>query len=87
MNTDVYKTVIPLAPGERLYLMVPSGTDITKLPDDIITKTGKLLFFKNILLVPGKLRIALDQDEAIKNLKKQGYHLQVAKIVVPAGRR
>jgi len=82
MDTDVYKTVIPPAPRERLYLMVPSGTDIRKLPDDIITKTGKLLFFKRISLVPGKKRIALDQDVAIKNLKKQGYHLQVAKIVI-----
>ncbi len=85
MDTDVYKTVIP-APRERLYLLVPSGTDMRKLPDDIITKTGELFLFKTISLAPGKLRIALDQDKAIKNLEKQGYHLQVAKIAVPGVR-
>jgi len=82
MNADIYKAVKPPTPREKLYVLVPSGADIKKLPDEIIIKTGELLFFKTISLTPGKTRIALDQDEAVRNFEKQGYHLQGAKIVI-----
>jgi uncharacterized protein YcgL (UPF0745 family) len=81
MDADIYKALQPPAPGERLYVLVPSGTDIKKLPDDIIIKTGDLLFFRKVSLTPGKQRIALDQDEAVRNLRNRGYHLQGAKII------
>jgi len=62
---------------------VPSGTDVRKLSDDILAKTGEMFLFKTISLMPGKRRIALDLDEAIENLEKQGYHLQLTKIPGP----
>jgi hypothetical protein len=80
MKVDIYRAKISPATHERLYVFVPTGFDIGNLPADVLEKTGGLVLEKKIDMQPGEKRIALDTDEAIKNINERGYHEQGSKI-------
>jgi hypothetical protein len=66
MKVDIYKVRQNPDPTVRRYLFVPSGTDVTTLPQEIRADLGNLEYDKTIDVHPGEKRIALDADEAIK---------------------
>lgn len=80
MNVDVYKSKKSSGPREKTYILVSAGEDIESLPQKVKDQLGELIFFKNIDLVPGKPRIAIDPDQAIQNIQNNGYHIQGTKI-------
>lgn len=82
MNVDIYKAKIEPSPREKQYVLVPAGSDIDILPPDVREQLGELVFFKNLTLVPGKPRIAVDPLVAIQNIENNGYHIQITKVVI-----
>lgn len=82
MNVDIYKAKKAPGPREKTYILVSAGESIENLPPEVKEQFGELIFFKNITLVSGKPRIAIDPDEAIQNIQNSGYHIQGTKIVI-----
>lgn len=80
MKVDIYRAKNAPGAHERLYVFIPQGENIEKLPSNVLSKTGELTIEKTIDIHPGEKRIALDSDEALKNLTEKGYHLQGSKI-------
>ncbi|MEW6261561.1 MAG: YcgL domain-containing protein [Thermodesulfobacteriota bacterium] len=79
MKVNIYKGRKTPSPRERLYVLVRAGYDINNLPLTVKEQTGDLIFKKTIDLKPGEKRIAIDSNETIDNIKKNGYHLQRTK--------
>jgi len=82
MDVDIYKAKNSPGPREKLYVLVPVGSDIGNLPQEVKEQLGELIFFKNLTLEPGKPRIAVDPANAIQNIENDGYHIQSTKVVI-----
>lgn len=80
MEVDIYRAKNSPGIHEKAYVFLPSGSDINNLPPEVIEKAGGLVVEKTIDIQPGEKRIALDSDEALKNLSEKGYHVQGSKI-------
>jgi uncharacterized protein YcgL (UPF0745 family) len=80
MKVDIYKVRKTADPAERRFLFVPVGTNIETLPPERRAELGNLEFEKTIDIEPGEKRIALNTNEAIRNIAMSGYHVQCAKI-------
>lgn len=80
MKVDIYKIRKTTDPAERRYLLIPSGADLTTLPQELRTDMGELEYERTIDILPGEKRIALEADEAIKNITSMGYHIQGTQI-------
>jgi uncharacterized protein YcgL (UPF0745 family) len=81
MKVDIYRAKKSPGIHEKIYIFVNSGAEIQNLlPPEVLKKTDGLVFEKTIDIQPGENRIALDSDEALKNLSEQGYHVQGSKI-------
>ncbi len=84
MNIDVYKST---KSGSK-YISVPEGTDIEKiqLPDSIDQDLLTLSPFKTSLnLEPNNPRVALDQNDVIKQIKNNGYAVHGATMEIKVG--
>lgn len=82
MKVDIYRAKKSPGTHEKLYIFVPADSNIEDLPAEIHEKTDGLVLDKTIDIQPGEKRIALNTDEALKNLKEKGYHEQGSKIEV-----
>jgi len=82
MKVDIYKVRRTADPAERLFLFVPVGTNIETLPPEKRYDLGDLEFEKTIDIEPGEKRIALNTDEAIRNIEMSGYYVQGTKIEI-----
>ena len=80
MKVDVYRAKKSPGSHENLYIFIPSGSNVDHLPPEILKQTGELSIEKTIDIQPGEKRIALNSDEALKNIREHGYHLQGSKI-------
>lgn len=80
MDVDIYKAKKNPGPREKTYIFVKTGSDIDTLPKTVKDKFGELLFFRKLTIAPGEKRIALDPDEAIRNIEQNNYHVQGTKI-------
>lgn len=80
MEVDIYKAKKSPDPAERRYVFVEKGKNIDRLPNDLKERTGYLIYEKTIDIRPGEKRIALNSDEAIKNIESSGYHEQGMRI-------
>ncbi len=80
MEVDIYRAKKSPGRHENLYVFVPAGSKPENLPLEIIEKTGGLIFEKSINMKPNEKRIAIDTNEALKNLDEMGYHEQSSKI-------
>jgi uncharacterized protein YcgL (UPF0745 family) len=80
MKVDIYRAKKSPGIHEKVYVFVPSGSDIKNLPPEVLEKAGGLVVEKTIDIQSGEKRIALDSDEALKNLSEKGYHVQGSKI-------
>ena len=80
MKVDIYRAKNSPGIHEKVYVFVPSSSDVENLPPEVLEKTGGLVVEKTIDIQPGEKRIALDSDEALKNLSEKGYHVQGSKI-------
>lgn len=76
MIVDVYKQLEIFKPNIRFYILIPSCKYETTVLPYIIRKKEKFLFQKTIDLKAGQQRIAIDVEEAIKNITEKGYHEQ-----------
>jgi len=76
----MYKAKKSPGPREEFYILVRSGTDINSIPQKIRNEVGELLLFRKMTIRRGEKRIALDSDEAISNIEKEGYHVQDVRI-------
>ena len=76
MKVDIYRAKKSPGTHEKLYIFVPADSNIEDLPAEIHEKTDGLVLDKTIDIQPGEKRIALNTDEALKNLKENGYHEQ-----------
>jgi len=82
MKIDIYRAKRSPGTHEKLYIFLPSGSKVDDLPNEVLGKTGGLVAEKTIDIQPGEKRIALNTDEALKNLSEKGYHEQSSKIEV-----
>jgi len=82
MKVDIYRAKNSPGNHEKLYVFVVAGSNIANLPPEVLERTGGLVIEKTIDMQPGEKRIALDTDEALKNLDEKGYHEQGSKIEV-----
>ncbi len=82
MKVDIYRAKKSPGTHEKLYVFVPADSNIEDLPAEIYKQTGGLVREKTIDIKPGEKRIALNTDEALKNLDEKGYHEQSSKIEV-----
>ncbi len=82
MKVDIYRAKKSPGPHEKNYILVSSGYNVEELPPEIINNSGGLVLEKELELKPGEKRIALDTDEALKNLQEKGYHEQSSKIEI-----
>jgi uncharacterized protein YcgL (UPF0745 family) len=80
MEIDIYKVKKSSDSAERKYILVPKGFNIAELPNNLKQDLGDLEHKRTIVINRGEKRIALDTDEAIKNIELKGYHIQGAKI-------
>ena len=80
MEVDIYKATSLSSATEKVHIFVPSGSSVEELPDDLKERAGELVFEKQLEINPGDQRIALDADEAIRNIDDQGFHVQGSKI-------
>ncbi|MCB2141225.1 hypothetical protein KQH27_00790 [bacterium] len=81
MKIDIYKSI----KNGNKYLSVPGGTDVEniqfpgKIDPDILTLSP----FKTCLeLIEGESYIALDEKDVIEQIKKNGYAIHSAKIII-----
>lgn len=79
MKVSVYKL---LDKGNRYLLINENTKPEDVLSPEIIKKIGKLIFKKTIDIEYGQSRIALDSDEAIKNIDSKGFYFNDVKIEV-----
>ena len=79
MKVDVYKVKKTADSTERRFLFVPVGTNIETLPPERRSELGNLEFEKTIDIEHGEKRIALNTDEAIRNIEMSGYYVQGTK--------
>lgn len=80
MKVDIYRAKKSPGVHEKLYIFVPAESNIDDLPDEINAQTGGVVLEKTIDIQPGEKRIAVNTDEALKNLREKGYHEQNSKI-------
>lgn len=72
MKVDVYQSRLK----DTKFISVPTGTDMAKLslPDTIDKNLLDLKPFKmGMEMRPSQPRIAMDQEEIIKDIERQGY--------------
>ncbi|KQC10224.1 MAG: hypothetical protein APR62_12480 [Smithella sp. SDB] len=84
MQIDIYKST----KNGNKYLSVPVGTKVTELnlPEDIDPDILTLSPFKTrVKLDPNKPRVALDQEDVIRQIEKNGYAVHAAKIEITIG--
>jgi hypothetical protein len=84
MKIDIYKST---KSGYK-YLSVPEGTDVTTLhlPASVDPDLLTLSPFKTSLeLNPSQPRIALDQEDVIRQIKENGFAVHGAKIEITVG--
>ena len=62
---------------EDMYLYVPEEDNFDDLPDALTTMFGKPSFVMELLLSPDKKLAKEDSMTVMKNLKQQGFHLQL----------
>jgi hypothetical protein len=81
LDIDIYKS----ATNGRKYLSVPTGTDVTKInfPEGSDKDLRKLNPFKSkVRITAGVPLIALDSDDVISQIEKNGYALHGAMTVI-----
>jgi len=84
LRIDIYKST----KNGNKYLSVPKGTKVesVQLPDPVDPDLLTLSPFKTRLeLTPGKSHSALDQDDIIRQIEKNGYAVHGAKIEIRVG--
>ena len=84
MKIDIYKST----KNGNKYLSVPKGTKVenVQLPDPVDPELLTLSPFKTRLeITPGKAHYALDQDNIIEQIEKNGYAVHGAKIEIKVG--
>lgn len=83
MQIDIYKTTYHVPSNGRSYcsLLVKRGDKPEEVvPEDVLKKLGKLTFKKTTELLPEDVRIALDSEKTISELKEKGYSVVCATI-------
>ncbi len=65
MNVDIYKSL----DTSGRYFVVPSGSDVTNLPEKVNSTPEK-----SININTGENRIGLSGDDAISDITSKGYH-------------
>ena len=76
MKVDIYKDIRPHDLTRRSFVFVPEGSDLSILPDEILSELGELRLEKSIEILPGEKRLGLQTDEAIEHITTQGFHVQ-----------
>lgn len=75
MKVDIYKAGKLPGPAERMYIFIPSDKSADFLPDEVKQAAGDLNFEKRISIRAGEKRIALNTDQAIRDIRKKGFHI------------
>ncbi|QTA86177.1 YcgL domain-containing protein [Desulfonema magnum] len=75
MKVDIYKARKIPSPTERMYVFIPSDKSPDFLPDEVMRAAGALDFEKKISIRPGEKKIALNTDEAVRDIREKGFHI------------
>jgi uncharacterized protein YcgL (UPF0745 family) len=82
MKVKVYKARRPDTSGARVFLFIGFDSTVESLPTSERERMGELVLFREMELLPGQQRIAIDTDEALRAIKEKGYYIQGAKIEI-----
>ena len=75
---DVYKS----AKKAEVYLYVDHGEGLERVPESLILQMADPEFCFSFELTPARKLAREDSASVIKNLKEQGYHLQMPPVIV-----
>lgn len=75
MQVKVLKSRRSPAAGVTQFLMLPETSDTSAVPKEILDELGDLVEFKELNLKTGENRVAVDVEEAIKQIASQGYYV------------
>ena len=76
MKVDIYKAVGSKIEPRRWYVFVKAKTGLEVLPHKIRQAAKGFDLTKSLEISKGEYRIALDPDEAIASIHKNGFYLQ-----------
>lgn len=65
------------AKKEGMYLYVPKGSDLAKLPESLLQHFGKCEHAMTLLLTPEKKLARAEVGKVIKAIEEAGYYLQL----------
>jgi len=77
MKADIYKATDADHPGIRVYLLLPAGAVPESLPPAVRDRFQILGFIKTVDLGTERGFLLSDPFTALRNLHKNGYHLEL----------
>jgi uncharacterized protein YcgL (UPF0745 family) len=76
MKVDIYKAIGSKIEPRRWYVFVKAESGLDILPDKVKQAAKEFCLTKSLEISEGEYRIALDTDEAISHIHKNGFYLQ-----------
>jgi len=80
MKVDIYKAIGSKIEPRRWYVFVNAKTGLDILPNKVKQAADGFSLTKSLEISQGEYRIALDTDEAISHIHKNGFYLTGASI-------
>ena len=76
MNADIYRST----KHRNAFLFVRAGANPESVPKKVKERIWPVEHFRQLSLIPNSPLIGADPNEVIRNLRKQGYHVQGVRI-------
>ena len=73
MQCAIYKSL----KRDEMYLYVESKGEFSRVPESLLGMVGRLEFVMELELTPERKLAREDVEEVRRNLREQGYHLQM----------
>jgi len=80
MKVDIYKAIGSKIESRRWYVFVKAKTGLDILPNKVKQAADEFSLTKTLEISRGEYRIALDTEEAISHIHKNGFYLTGANI-------
>jgi len=80
MKVDIYQAVGSKIESKRWYVFVKAKTGLDILPNKVKQAANGFSLTKSLEISKGEYRIALDTDEAISHINKNGFYISGANI-------
>lgn len=76
-NTEIECVIYRSIKKDETYIFMPTTTQLSDLPDELIKVLGQAEMVMTITLTPEKKMARGTAEEIIKSINRQGFHLQM----------